>query len=106
MRSEWFFRMLLLVQVTALVAVCAAPPKREVLRLETTNRGCLDEPAPQSEPIELAGPDEGCPDQFTFCASDDAAKKIERFISRSKRWMKQAELSCRNEGDDDATDSN
>ena len=73
---------------------CGTTKPPPPLTVTTVRVGCIVDPAPQPEPLELAGPEQGCPAEFEFCASPDAALKIEDYLRKARRWMEQAELGC------------
>ncbi len=86
-----------------LVSCC---PKRQIVRVETIRRSCIDQPAPTPEAIILAGPKEGCPAEFEFCASPDAAGSIDRYLRATEKWMRQTVIACASqEGETDANEN-
>ncbi len=93
----------------ALIAVLLASccPKRQIVRVETIRRSCIDQPAPVPEPIKLAGnPKEGCPAEFEFCASPDAAGSIDRYLRATEKWMRQTVIACAShEGENDENEN-
>lgn len=56
--------------------------------------GCLAEPAPQEEPVAIAGPENGCPEQFVACLDLAAARALERNVTRARRWAREVEARC------------
>ena len=89
--------------VVLLVGCC---PKRQIVKVETIKRSCIDQPAPTPDSIKLAGPDEGCPEEFELCASPDAAGSIDRYLRATEKWMRQTVIACGSrEGGNDANEN-
>ena len=107
---KWLFRsaffLLTVISITWPLSLSACCHDRKPLEVVTITQSCLAEPPPRPEPLVLAGPDEGCPEVFTFCAGSEAAVRLESYIRKTQRWMKQTALACSDEGVPDATDSN
>ena len=80
--------------ILGLILLAGCCPKRQVMRVDTVRVDCLATQGPRPEPIELAGPDEGCPEAFTFCAGPEASQRIESYIRNAQRWIEQAEIAC------------
>ena len=92
----------------ALIAVLLVScyPKRQIVKVETIRRSCIDQPAPVTEPITLAGPEDGCPAEFEFCASPDAAGSIDRYLRATEKWMRQTVIACAShEGENDENEN-
>lgn len=84
------------VPLLALYAVaCGGCYKQpQVIRIRTWGP-CLTEPPPQIRGnLNLAGPEEGCPEAFEVCLTMETALAFERHYLATKRWMNEAWLHC------------
>jgi hypothetical protein len=68
-------------------------PAREQA-LPPPSAACVLAPPPTSEPLFLAGPDEGCPPNFAGCLDVDAGLALERNLNHDRRWIDEAWLRC------------
>jgi hypothetical protein len=54
--------------------------------------------------MEIAGPDEGCPEAFEVCLDLENAGKLVRHLAAQKRWAEQAWEACKEEKNNENPD--
>lgn len=80
--------------VTVLV-LCVLPGCRHIEYVPAVvDRPCLLEAPPVAKPVALAGPAEGCPDQWVGCLDGPAAISLEANLAAARRWATEAWLRC------------
>jgi hypothetical protein len=60
--------------------------------------GCLTERELALEPVEISGPDAGCPPRFVFCADVDQALALEHDIDVINLFAGGAKTLCEADG--------
>lgn len=100
-RSRRICRHVLLLAL-GVIASSGCCPKRPPIRTITINAGCLDslgEPPPI--PDDLGTDDNktspACDMRWEFCASEEAADKIVRYISGAQKFIRDARTHCATE---------
>lgn len=55
---------------------------------------CLHEQPPARAPVNIAGPEAGCPEKFVGCLGVDDALKLESNERHARRWESEAWSRC------------
>ena len=66
-----------------------------VSSLATRHDGhCPDRPPPELRGVRLAGPEDGCPEEWVGCLSLADALELERYLREAQAWMREASARC------------
>ena len=55
---------------------------------------CPELPPPVMPAIYLAGPEDGCPEEWVGCLDLEAALALERYLREARAWMGEASARC------------
>ena len=55
---------------------------------------CPDRPPPELRGVRLAGPEDGCPEEWVGCLSLADALELERYLREAMAWMAEAAARC------------
>lgn len=73
------------------IACATSSPVRD----EGPDDGHCPEPPPPSLPVvRIAGPEDGCPEEWVGCLDLEAALALERYLREARAWMGEASARC------------
>ena len=55
---------------------------------------CPDRPPPELRGVRMAGPEDGCPEEWVGCLDLEAALALERYLREARAWMGEASARC------------
>ena len=55
---------------------------------------CPEHPPPIMPAIYLAGPEDGCPEEWVGCLRLADALELERYLREAQAWMREASARC------------
>lgn len=92
---------LLALSVSACGLWCPKPKPPKPITLEVERDACVQFPPPKPllDPADVAGPEEGCPEEWEFCMTMEASGRLARYMADLQRWADQAWMGCASDED-------
>lgn len=79
----------------AILMLCVAACATSSAAPSSPSDGHCPEPQPPSLPVvRIAGPEDGCPEEWVGCLDLEGALALERYLRASQAWMREASARC------------
>ena len=92
----WLILACVATAMVKLLAGCGgSSPEPEVPRVIVERRVCIDKPPPVPKPVEIIGPRDGCPQEFTGgCLMREDLEQVLRYLYLIDRYAAKAWATC------------